>query len=242
LYAVFWFGLAVLVNALGRSSAFNATALAALWLVLVVVVPSLVQLLATWLHPAPSRVELVGLAREASYQATAERTRLLASYYEDHPEMLGSAAPNPANFAAIGYVTQEEVNRQIQPVLERFDQRLQAQQRIVSRYRFLSPAILANDALTDLAGTGQARFLDFRLQVERFVESWKQFFVPRILRADTMRPGVTGELPTFRYREEPNPQVWRRVITPLFGLALLAGVVGWFSRRGTRRYRMSAGV
>jgi ABC-2 type transport system permease protein len=240
LYATFWFGLALLVNAFGRSSAYNATALAALWLGLVIVVPTLVQLIAVSLHPAPSRVALVGRAREASRDATLERSRLLSRYYEDHPEMLGSAAPNPANFAALGFITGEEVNRQVQPLLDRFDRQLARQHFIVRRYRFLSPAILANEALNDLAGTGVARFGEFKRQTRQFAEEWKQLFVPRILRADTMRVGVTAGLPSFQFREEGGRVVWARLALPLIGLAILAALTATLAARASARYRMTA--
>ena len=57
LYALFWFSLAVLVNVYGNNSATNGTVLAGIWLVVVVVVPTLVSLVATAVHPAPSRMK-----------------------------------------------------------------------------------------------------------------------------------------------------------------------------------------
>lgn len=40
-YGVFWFALAVAVNAIGRPPAFNALVLAVVWLLLVVLVPTI---------------------------------------------------------------------------------------------------------------------------------------------------------------------------------------------------------
>lgn len=239
-YAAFWFALAVLVNGLGRNSEFNAAVLAALWLALVVVVPALVQLAAVALHPAPSRVRLVGHAREASASAAKERSRLLARYYEDHPEMVGGGAADAGNFAALGYVTGEEVNRQMQPALDRFDRQLARQHSLVQRYRFLSPAILANEAISDLAGSGRARFTEFKSQAAQFTEEWKRYFVPRLLRADTMRPGATAGLPEFRFREESFAAIGARTALPVLALGLLATGVGLAALRSVRRYRMTA--
>jgi ABC-2 type transport system permease protein len=219
LYLGFWFAAAIAINGLGRSSAFNATALACVWLGLVVVLPALVQFAASALHPVPSRMQMVGYAREMSAGATRERSRLLARYYEDHPEMLGGEAPDPNNFAALGYVTQEEVNRRLRTVMARYESSIAAQRRVVQRYRFLSPAILVQEALIELAGTSPERFALFQAQASAFAEEWKRFFVPRIMRADSMKSGITRMLPRFEYREEPLTRAAGRTAVP--GLALL---------------------
>jgi ABC-2 type transport system permease protein len=64
-YAMVWFALGVAVNAVGRSSAFNAVALALLWIALVVVLPALVSLTAVVRHRVPDRIELVNEIRAA---------------------------------------------------------------------------------------------------------------------------------------------------------------------------------
>jgi ABC-2 type transport system permease protein len=46
-YGAFWFALAIAVNALGKNAATNAVMLAACWLAFVVVIPSVINLLAT---------------------------------------------------------------------------------------------------------------------------------------------------------------------------------------------------
>lgn len=54
-YALFWFGVAFAVNAVGRNSAANALGMLAIWLVFVVLAPAALNLAATARHPVPSR-------------------------------------------------------------------------------------------------------------------------------------------------------------------------------------------
>ena len=119
-YGLLWFAVAVVANAIGRHSATNAVALAAIWLALVVVVPSVVNVAATTLYPVPSRVQMMQAMREASDEASAQGSQLLAQYYEDHPEMAGGQADLDA-FAIQSYAVQEDVTRRVQPVMARFD-------------------------------------------------------------------------------------------------------------------------
>jgi ABC-2 type transport system permease protein len=88
-YGAFWFALAIAVTAWGKPSATNAMALAGLWLLLVVVLPSTLNLIATTMYPVPSRVEMIQAMRAASDRAAAEGATLMAKYYEDHPELSG---------------------------------------------------------------------------------------------------------------------------------------------------------
>jgi ABC-2 type transport system permease protein len=87
-YILFWFALSVAINAFNWKSATNAVALAAFWLLFVVIIPSLTGVLVTTVYPVPSRVEMINATREASSAATAKGSQLLAKYTEDHPELV----------------------------------------------------------------------------------------------------------------------------------------------------------
>ncbi|MEM7417507.1 MAG: DUF3526 domain-containing protein [Gemmatimonadota bacterium] len=221
-YALFWFGLAAWVNTLNRSSAWNATALAGAWIALVVVIPALVNIGAGILHPLPSRVEMISTAREASRQAVNERSELLARYLEDHPEMAGAVVTDAASSAALAWAATEEVNRQLEDVATRYDERLAAQLAVVQTYRFFSPALLMQSVLNDAAGTGGARYDRFEGQVRAFAEEWRQYFVPAILAGETMSVASAAGRPEFAFVEEAPGAVFDRAAMPLLVLLLLA--------------------
>jgi ABC-2 type transport system permease protein len=124
-YGAFWFALAVAVAARGEASATNAALLAGAWLVLVVLVPSAFNLLATTLYPVPSRVEMVQAVRAASDRANAQGARLLGKFYEDHPELAaGSPEQAQTDFNAIRIAVADEVERRTRPLIERYDRQL----------------------------------------------------------------------------------------------------------------------
>ena len=98
LYALFWFALAVLVNSFNFSSATNAVVLAGIWVLLVVVVPSLLHVAASAFYPVPSRLEFVAKVREADNQTRSAGEKLLSQYYGDHPELVADGKANIADF------------------------------------------------------------------------------------------------------------------------------------------------
>lgn len=239
-YGAFWFAVAVAINALGKSSATNAVVLSGMWLLFVLIVPSLVNLTATTFYPVPSRVELINAIRDASNEATAEGSNLLSKYYEDHPELIAEAKnQDPTGFAFRFYATQEKVDRSIEPVLRRFDEQLTRQQTLIDSARLLSPAIVTQEALNDIAGTSVSRYRFFLSQVDDFHGSWKAFFVPKVFRQLKLNLTDYDRMPEFLWQEETFSTVANRVLLGLIGLlapTLLIGALGIFA---IRRYPIS---
>jgi ABC-2 type transport system permease protein len=234
-YGVLWFSLAVLVASSGRASAANATILATLWLVLVVMLPSLFNLLATTAYAIPSRVEMIQAVRVASDEATAAGSTLLARYYEDHPELAAGSPERAMNdFNVIRVAVDDDVARRVRPVVSRYEQQIAGQQRLIDRLRFLSPAILMQDALNDVAGTGTSRHRHFVEQVDRFHARWRGFFVPLIVQKAQL--AGFDDVPRFSYREEETSAIARRVLIASLGLVMPAAGLGWLGLRRLGRY------
>ncbi len=220
-YSAFWFSLAVAVNALGKNSATNAIILAGMWLLFVVVVPSAVSLVVKNLYPVPTRVEFIVASREASMDARATEARLLSVFYEDHPELLpeGEEA-DMEEFDTLQWAAEMKVEESLKPVLARYDEQLLKQQGQVNRLRFLSPAIVTQEALNEIAGTGLARYRHFMSGVEAFHQEWRAYFVPKIFDMYEMTGPDFDEIPPYNYVEEPQGRVNRYVLVALVGLML----------------------
>jgi ABC-2 type transport system permease protein len=222
-YAAFWFAAAVAVNSRGRTSAGNALALVGLWLALVVAVPGLVRVVVETIYPPPSRVELVNLAREAASEIEEELTALEGQH--------GAPAAGGARLLEV----QAELDRRVQPVVEGFRRQLAAQQSLVNRLRFLSPAILLNEALVDVAGTGAQRQQRFEAQVDAFHARWRAFFTERARDGRRLTSADYAALPAFAYEEEPLGALSARVGAGVAGLFVPALLLLVFAATGLRR-------
>jgi ABC-2 type transport system permease protein len=238
-YGAFWFALAVAVNALGKSSATNALALAGLWLVFVLLVPSLLNVTVTSSYPVPSRVEMIQATRRASAEATAKGSQLLAKYFEDHPELTAGGKADPTDFYTRSIATQEETERLVQPVVDHFDRQVIGQQSLVDRFRFLSPAVVTQAALNDIAGASVARYRHFLSLVDEFHQAWKSYFNPRIVQKARFGAEDYNRFPNFAFREEPSGAVIRRIAIGLFGLLTPTLLVVWVGLRALRRYPLA---
>jgi ABC-2 type transport system permease protein len=238
-YGAFWFALAVAVNGWGFGSATNAMILAGAWLGLVLVTPSLLNVTVKVLHPVPSRVEMIDAIRIATREASAKGSALLGRYFEDHPEL---AAPgvNKEEFDALSFATQEEIERAVQPILAKFDIQLNSQEALVNRYRFLSPAILTQTALNDVAGTGVQRYRHFLGLTNQFHQAWRAWFVPKVLNRATLTAADIDHLPVYAFREEQFSDLARRVLTSLAALLLPTLLLAYLSYQILRRYSVAS--
>lgn len=239
IYGGFWLALAVVVNALGRSSAANALILCACWTVLALIVPSAVNLAAASTYPVPSRVEMIQAIRQASREAAKQGGLLLAKYLEDHPELAPEGNGLAPDAASTALAVQQETERMIAPVLRRFDEQLSGQQRIAERFRYLSPAVLAQAAMNDLAGSSVERFENFRQQVDQFLAGWRAYFSRKILAREMMRPEDVAKLPRFTYVDEDPAAVRTRVLWSLAGMLLPTVLLAMAGGRLLRAYRVA---
>ena len=67
----------------------------------------------------------------------------VGAFLEDHPE-LANGDPGQAmnDFNVVRVAVNDDVERRVRPVVNRYEQQLASQQRVIDSLRFLSPAIL----------------------------------------------------------------------------------------------------
>ncbi len=240
-YLAFWMGLAAVVNVTGRDSSRNAVALAFLWLVFVVLIPAGVQITAALVHPVPSRAELVALEREEVRQVQEQASAVLAQYFDDHPELLPEGSVDAVDFQTRAFAVNQEVRSRLAPVRARYRERLEAQREWIQTFRWLSPTILTYEALVELAGTGDGRMERFEGEIEAFHAEWVAFFEPLIYGNRRLAPEDLDRLPSWRFDEEGDREVWAAVLPGLLGLLLFAGgalgsALGLLRDGGDRRW------
>jgi ABC-2 type transport system permease protein len=98
------------------------------------------------------------------------------------------------------------------------------------------PAAVMNESLSQLAGTGSARFQQFRAQVWQWVLAQRAFFTPKVMRGERMTSQDYDALPRFQWQEI----TWLerlKVVSPIsFGMALPLLLLLVWSRRTLRKF------
>lgn len=221
-YSVFWFALAALINSFGFSSPTNAVVAATAWLMLVLILPSLLNVAIAAVYPVPPRSELISAMRSVNLDMRRDGSKMLAEHYQDHPELMPKSGQTDLNDFGLAFAyIQGEQKKRIGEVEDRFSTQIAKQQNLVRNLRFLSPSIIAQEASNDIAGTGLERYQHFRAQVKDFDQKWTNFFVPYIYRMEMLNSADFDRMPEFQYEEEPFGEVFSRVI---WGILFMLGV------------------
>jgi ABC-2 type transport system permease protein len=236
-YIFFWFLVSFFVNLLGNSSGSNAVVLVAIWMVLVLLVPSIISQTANSFYPVPSRTIMIHEFREEKALASKRADEILKSFYREHPELAprDSTEKNPYGWWLNNFAANEVIDKSVQPILQSYSQALSKQQSWVDQWAFLSPAILLQDGLNDLAGTSPAHYADFRSQVIAFSDTWHAYFRTRMFKNEKMNPKDFETLPHYTYSSTAVPS---KYVADMMGIFLFAVCAVAASMWAYRTYRV----
>jgi ABC-2 type transport system permease protein len=170
-------------------------------------------------------------------EAAAEKNanQILKDYYRAHPELApkDSTQTNSYQFWLEYFASLDVVKAAVQPVLDRHDRALRAQQQWVEQLRFASPSILLQTSLNQLAGTAPANYTAFREQVIRFADDWRGYFMPRMFANERMQPADFDQLPAFTY-EPPQVRTFATdALVLIFFCAVVLGLSVWQYQKRT---------
>lgn len=241
-YGLFWFVLALLVNAWGRSSGTNALVLITSWVFLVLVLPVILNVTVSTIEPVPSRTELATRTRVIAIHTLNRYNDLLSADYRytTQPEILlpkDGKIDVPIRRKGL-FLLQRDQDQELQELLLQFETQLAAQQALVDRFSFLSPAIVVNECLTMLAGSGTRRHLHFRELVDRFHREWKAYFEPRILRGVAIKEADFHSMPAFTWQEQSFSAFVIDALVRLLQILIPTLLMVWLTKRWLFNYRV----
>ncbi|WP_286755390.1 DUF3526 domain-containing protein [Roseivirga sp. UBA838] len=199
-YLAFWFAISYLANLLGRSSARNAVSMLSLWILLVLVVPTVINQAANTVYPMPSRVKLLNEIRQTKKELSKEQNKVLDEYLRNHPELISNKGENAYGYWQDYFASQELTEKRLAPLIERFDAQLAKQQRWVNAWGILSPAVMFHDGATRLAGTSSAHYEQFKDYVRSFSLNWRAHFMPFVFKNEMLGLQELDNLPEFQFR------------------------------------------
>jgi len=238
-YTAFWFSLAVFVNSFGFSSATNAVVSSATWLILVLILPTLLNVAISAIYPVPPRNEVVSAIRNINLDMRRDGEKLITEFYQDHPELIPKDGKTDTKDFGLAFVyVQREHKKKVAEVENRFAEQLGKQQNLVRTLRFLSPSIITQESINDIAGTGLERYTSFREQTQKFDKVWDEYFVRKIFRNEMLTVDEFDQIPRFRFQEETFTSLFSRTIYGMLFLSVMSVVLMYLAFGKLKNYRM----
>ncbi len=233
-YILFWFLVALIINSMGHSSGANVVSIISVWVVLVLLLPSIIAQLGNSLYPIPSRINMINEMRAAKAEADRQADSILDGFLRDHPELAtqDKSSDNQYTYYLKYFASQDVVRNAIRPVLDEYQIKLKQQQNWAHTLRFLSPSLILQSELNDIAGTSSAHYEAYRNDVIDFAEAWRNYFMPRMFANESMRKEDFALLPAFTFNyEKSGTLAASNLFAMLLFLIALGGLSTWAYRK-----------
>lgn len=176
-YLLFWTALAALVGRLRWSSVTNAATLAACWLVLVLVVPTLANVLINRAIPVDQGGEIALAQREAVNRAwDIPREETMARFYAGHPEW-STSAPLPPKFHYKWYFAFHQVgDESVADQVRAYRAGLERRDATARSLGWVLPSVGVQALLSRLAETDLRAQLAYQDRVRAFHGALRRFY------------------------------------------------------------------
>ncbi|KOQ71295.1 ABC transporter permease subunit [Stenotrophomonas maltophilia] len=232
-YGGFWLAVAVLIGCFARRTTEAAIAAGGVWLLIVVMAPSLTLAAVNLAVPPPSQMQLATDVK-ARLAATARQQAL---HRRSASTTVRSSPPLIPDHVREAYADLLATDLDLAPLIESHERAQDARRRVLDNVRLLMPAVAVQDALDRIAGSDADRALAFQDQVHAF---WQARRLLHKAYLDRDAPQTLAEyeaLPRFRF-VEPAGAGRRGLRADL--AALLAATLILLIAAGSMRRRLAA--
>lgn len=227
-YLLLWGVMALVVATFGRASAVNALVLLGLWLLWVVVGPSLVMTAASARFPTPEALELTVQQRHG-YHGAWDRPvpETMAQFYARYPEW--RAVPVPVDRYSNGwyYAMQQRGDDAAADAAARFLNGLEARHAWVQHFWWLLPPALVQAGFDRAARTDLPSHLAYLRSVADYHERLKARFFPVVFSEASIADVDWQDVPRHLHADEGTGADLAPALAGLGGwLAVAAFAVG----------------
>lgn len=226
-YIGFWFVLALIVNLKINDSSKNALTLIGLWLLIVLVLPATINQIGNTLYPTPSRLKMINEIRLIKKENEDKQNEIMSEYLRTHPELAQESDDLKLGFWHNYFASEKVMEDKTKPLLAEYDIQLKKQQNLINKFMYVSPAIIMQKALNNIAGTSEQHYNDYKKQVFEFSSTWRNYLVPLLFKNQKITSVIFNELPHFQYKNRIKNNVWVNVggitVTSLLVVLLFIG-------------------
>jgi ABC-2 type transport system permease protein len=182
-YLLYWIALAVLIGRLRWSSVANAAALAATWLVLVLIVPTLCNVAINAAIPLNQGAEIAMAQREAVNGAwDVPREATMRRFYASHPEWADSAPLGPEFHYKWYLAFHENGDESVAPSVRAYRDGLEARDAAGRALGWVLPSVGVQALVTRIAHTDLTAQLAYQDRIRAFHYRLRTFYYGYLFR------------------------------------------------------------
>ena len=228
-YAVFWLAVIAFVATRVRRAETVAATLVTVWGLLTLAIPAVAGTVGEAAFPTPSRLAYLSAMRSAQADANREVDRLTAGFLLDHPELTVGDESVPAYYRA-AYLANREVETRTSTILEQYERALEGRRQFIGWLQYLSPAIVAQNALSAAAGADADRYYRFQKEARGALRDLSALVGPAVVARQRITLADFDRYRPYAFEETPTPDLAGRLSAPVGFLVLLSAFLLWCAR------------
>lgn len=226
LYALFWFALCFFIISFKKSSSFNASTLLAIWLSLVVLIPSALNNYLTNQYPTPEAFTTMIKQRDGYHKKWDTNKRAtLEAFYKTYPQFKEFGYPPEEGFNWLWYYAMhnagDEEAKEFSTSLENKILAREQQSRLWARF---IPTIHTQLAFNDIAQSSLLNQIDFLKQTSQFHEDIRLYFYPKIFSKKTADDVDWSLVQPKYFKQEKTLQPMKTYFPLLISIFLFGGL------------------
>jgi len=213
-FVLFWWAVVLWVNSFHIDAETCALVLICFWALFTLALPAALSALAQASYPPPSRLEQIAAIREAEVASTT-------GYENDHPDLVSEGLEGRLASIRKSWAIAQQVQQATQPLSQRFEDQRAAQQQLVSRLAWLSPSVIADQALQAQAGTDPRHWADFRRAARTYVDTFGSAVGGFVTRGEVIDPAAFAALPRFDWHPQRTQSAPSLILLMLLSVLLI---------------------
>ncbi len=229
-YVLFWFLVSVLINLFDKNSGINAGILFTIWLILILIAPTLLNIVSNYKYPVPSRIELVNIIREATYEIDNNTNKILGEYFFDHPELVSmKSEKSMADWVYKNTLKNMIAKTASDSIVKQYKSQYNKQIGYINHWKYFSPAIILQQALDKLSGNSTKDFLKFQTKADEYNDKWRMYFSDKIFKDELLSKNDILDLPKYSYQSKTGTNIITYILYILAYCGIAGGLIFFIS-------------
>ncbi|KYG81715.1 ABC-2 type transport system permease protein [Roseivirga ehrenbergii] len=220
-YCSFWFGLLFLIIGLRKNSAFNAISAAGCWIFLLIIIPSVLNVLVTVKYPLNSST-LAGLTRRTGLENEndqEESREVIREFLAYRPDLEGTDSLIQNNLMPKAYAAYTTLKgMESQKVVDDYNEQVERRSKWTSKFHWLSPSVSLQEVFSQTTETDLATLVRFQNALSDFHGEITDFYFTRLFWDKPILEKDYDNLPQFSMPQTADK--WRPILTSLAGVSL----------------------
>jgi len=183
LYCLFWFGVAFLVAALQKNSAFNAVTLLGIWLLLTIIIQALLNVYISVKQPAAEALALTIKQREVVHGGWDQpKKETLEKFFALYPQWRDTTEIKERFVWRWYYAFHHLGDVAVQDLAKAYRSSLQEREQLVQTLNVLSVPVNVQGIFNALAGSDLPAHLAFLQSATHYHDALREFYYPFLFR------------------------------------------------------------